>query len=122
LQADYEQTRNKFIERMIGTILASALAAVLLVGVQNQYLMALIILVSAFLAVAMHGANMLTFIFFITLVILLLLDVSTPGSLTDVWARVLNVFIGALIAVVVVFLFMRPSLKTEPSTSSVASG
>jgi hypothetical protein len=33
----------------------------------------------------------------------------------------LNVFIGALIAVVVVYLFMRPSQKTEPSTSSVAS-
>jgi uncharacterized membrane protein YccC len=88
--------------------------------VQNQYLMALIILVAAFLAVAVHGANMLSFIFFLTLVILLLLDVSTPGSLTDVWARVLNVFIGALIAVVVVFLFMRPSQKTE--SSSVASG
>ena len=105
---------------MIGTILAAALAAVLLFSVQNQYLMALIILVSAFFAVAMHGANMLSYIFFLTVVILLLLDVSTPGSLTDVWARVLNVFIGALIAVVVVFLFMRPSQKTE--SSSVASG
>ena len=122
LQADYEQTRNKFIERMLGTILAAVLAAALLFGVQNQYLMALIILASAFFAVAMHGANMLSFIFLITLLILLLLDLATPGSLTDVWARLLNTFIGALIAVVAVFLFMRPSVKTEPSTSSVASG
>lgn len=48
LQPDYEQTRNKFIERMIGTILAAALAAVVLFSVQNQYFMALIILVAAF--------------------------------------------------------------------------
>jgi len=59
---------------------------------------------------------------FITVVILLLVDFSTPGSLTDVWARMLNVFIGALIAVVVVFHFLRPSQKKESSTSSVASG
>ena len=122
LQPDYEQTLNNFVQRMIGTILAATLAAVLLFSVHNQYLIALIILVSAFIAVAMHEANMLSYVFFITVFILLLEDISTPGSLTDVWARVLNVFIGALIAVVVVFLFMRPSQKTESSTSSVASG
>ena len=65
---------------------------------------------------------MLMYIFFNTTTILLLYDFSTPGSLTDVKARLLNVFIGALIAVVVVFLFMRPSQKTESSASSVASG
>jgi hypothetical protein len=121
LQPDYEQTRNNFVLRMVGTILGAILAAVLLVSVHNQYLLAAIIIVSAFLALAMHGANMLSYVFFITVTILLLVDVSTPGSLTDVWARVLNVFIGALIAVVAVYLFMRPSQKTEPSTSSVAS-
>jgi len=60
--------------------------------------------------------------FFLTLFIILLVDLATPGSLTDVWARVLDTFIGALIAVVVMFLFMRPSVKKEPSTSSVDSG
>jgi len=67
---------------------------------------------------------MLIYIFFSTVALLLLSDLSTPGSLTDVWARMLDVFIGALIAVVVVvvFLFMKPSQKTESSTSSVASG
>ena len=99
MQPDHEQTLNIVIQRMIGTILAAALAAVLLVSMHNQYLMALIIMAFAFLAVAMHGANMLIYIFFSTVVILLLVDFSTPGSLTDVWARMLNVFIGALIAV-----------------------
>ena len=107
---------------MIGTILAAALASVLLVGVHNQYILALIVVVFAFLAASMHEANMLIYIFFNTTTLLLLLDLSTPGSLTDVWARMLNVFIGALIAVVVVFLLMRPSQKTESSTSTVASG
>ena len=79
-------------------------------------------MVFAFFAATMRMANMLIYIFFTTTVILLLLDFSTPGSLTDVWARMLNVFIGALISVVVVYLFMRPSQKTESSTSSVASG
>ena len=120
LQPDPEQTLNIFVQRLVGALLAATLAAVLLVSVHNQYLIALIILVFAFLAVAMHDANMLSYIFFSTVVILLLLDLPTPGSLTDVWARVLNVFIGALIAVVVVFLFMRPSQKKE--SSSVASG
>jgi hypothetical protein len=122
LQPDYEQTLNIFWQRLIGTIVAAALAAVLLVGVHNQYLLAVILIVSAFIGAAMHEVNMLFYIFFSTVTILLLLDLSTPGSLTDVWARMLNVFIGALIAVVVVFLFMRPSQKTAPSTSSVASG
>ena len=120
LQPDYKQTLNIIIERLIGTIVAAVLASVLLVGVQNQYLLASIIMAFAFLAVVMHEVNMLSYIFFNTVVILLLLDFSTPGSLTDVWARMLNAFIGALISVVVVFLFMRPSQKTEPS--NVASG
>jgi Fusaric acid resistance protein-like len=120
LQPDYEQTLNIFMQRLIGTILAAALAAVLLVSVQNQYLLALIVVVVLFIAMAMHEANMLIYIFFSTVGILLLLDFSTPGSLTDVWARMLNVFIGALISLVVVYLFMRPSQKTE--SSSVASG
>ena len=122
LQPDYEQTLDNFVLRMVGTILGATLAAVLLGSVHNQYLIAAIIIVSAFIAIAMHGANMLSYVFFITVFILLLEDISTPGSLTDVWARVLNVFIGALISVVVVFLFMRPSQKTESSTSSVVSG
>lgn len=120
LQPDYEQTLDNFLLRMIGTILAAALASVLLFSVHNQYLLALIVVVFAFFTAAMRMANMLIYIFFDTAAILLLLDFSTPGSLTDVWARMLNVFIGALISVVVVFLFMRPSQKTE--SSSVASG
>jgi hypothetical protein len=120
LQPDYEQTRNNFVLRMVGTILGAMLAAVLLSSVHNHYLLAVVIIISAFLGLAMHGANMLIYVFFSTVFILLLDDISTPGSLTDVWARVLNVFIGALIAVVVVYFFMRPSQKTEPS--SVASG
>jgi hypothetical protein len=120
LQPDYEQTLNNFVLRMLATILAAALAAVVLFGVQNQYVMALIILASAFLAGALIQVNMLSYIFFLTLFIILLDDLATPGSLTDVWARVLDTLIAALIAVVVVFLFMRPSQKTK--SSSVASG
>jgi uncharacterized membrane protein YccC len=122
LQPDYEQTLDNFLLRMLGTILAAALASVLLFSVQNLYILALIVVVFAFIAATMHQANMLIYVFVETVVVLLLLDFSTPGSLTDVWARMLNVFIGALISVVVVFLFMRPSQKTEPSTSGVASG
>ena len=122
LQPDYEQTLDNFLVRMIGTIVAAALASVLLFSVQNQFILALIVVVFAFIAATMHNANMLIYIFVETVVVLLLLDFSTPGSLTDVWARMLNVFIGALISVVVVYLFMRPSQKTESSTSSVASG
>ena len=120
LQDDFEQTLNIFVQRLVGTILAATLAAVLLSGVHNKYLLALVIIVSAFIANSMRGANMLIYIFFSTVEILLLIDLPTPGSLADVWARVLNVFIGALIAVVVVFLFMRPSQKKE--SSSLASG
>jgi uncharacterized membrane protein YccC len=122
LQPDYEQTLTIFAQRLVGTILAATLAAVLLGNVHDKYVTVAIILAFAFIAVSVHGANMLFYSFFSTVTILLLLDLPTPGSLTDVWARVLNVFIGALIAVVVVFLFMRPSQKTESSTSSVASG
>jgi hypothetical protein len=120
LQPDPTETLNIFLQRLIGTIVAAALAGVLLVSVHNQPLIALIAIVFAFLAIAMHEANMLIYIFFSTAVILILLDFSTPGSLTDVWARVLDVTIGALIAVLVVFLFIRPSQKKE--SSSVASG
>ncbi len=119
-QPDLEQTLNIFVQRLVGTILAATLAAVLLSSVHNKYLLALVIIVSAFIAYSMLKANMLIYIFFNTLEILLLIDLPTPGSLTDVWARVVNVFIGALIALVVVFLFLRPSQKKE--SSSVASG
>jgi uncharacterized membrane protein YccC len=35
LQPDYEQTLDNFLLRMLGTIVAAALASVLLVGVHN---------------------------------------------------------------------------------------
>ena len=41
LQPDYEQTINIFLQRVLGTILAAALAAVLLFSVQNEYVLAL---------------------------------------------------------------------------------
>ena len=115
LQPDYEQTIDNFVLRMIGTISAAVLAAVLLAGVHNQYILASIIMIFAFIAATVHEANMLIYIFFNTTTILLLYDFSTPGSLTDVKARVLNVFIGALIAVVVVFLFMSSTLYISNS-------
>ncbi len=86
------------------------------IRIDPKYLLALVILASAFIAYSMRGANMLIYIFFSTVEILLLIDLPTPGSLTDVWARVVNVFVGALIGVVVVFLFMRPSQKKESSS------
>jgi fusaric acid resistance family protein len=43
LQPDYEQTIDNFALRMLGTIVAAALATVLLADVHNQYIMALII-------------------------------------------------------------------------------
>ncbi len=119
-QPDLEQTLNIFVPRLVGTILGATLAAVLLSSVHNKDLLALVIIVSAFIAYTMIKANLLIYMFFYTTELLLLIDLPTPGSLTDVWARVVNVFIGALIAVVVVFLFLRPSQKKE--SSSAASG
>jgi uncharacterized membrane protein YccC len=120
LQPDLEQTRNIFVQRLVGTFLAAALAAVLLGSVHNQSVMALLIVGTSFIANAMHDANMLTYIVFGTVNVLLLIDLWAPGNLTDVWFRMLNVAIGALIAVVVAFVVSRPSQKTE--ASSVASG
>ena len=120
LQADIGQTYHVFIQRLVGTIFAATLAALIIFGVHNQYLMVLIIMLCAFFAIALRGASMLLYIIFSTVVILLMLDLPTPGNLIDVWARILDVFIGALIAVVVVFLFMKPPQKEQIKTVSLS--
>lgn len=118
LQADFEQTLSSFVQRVLGTILGAILAAVLLGTIHNPSFIALIMMAITIVGVAMHDANKLIYIFSTTVAILLLLGLQSAGSLTDVWARVLNVFIGALLAAVVVFLFIRPSQKKQLSSDA----
>jgi uncharacterized membrane protein YccC len=119
MQPGVQDSFSLFVQRLLATIVGAVLASVLLHYIHNNVILEVIGVICAFIAGAVYYVNLLFYLCFITTCILLLDGLSTPGTLTDVRARVLNVLIGSLIAVVFALLYQAIE-KFWPS--SVASG
>ncbi len=120
MQPGVQDSFYLLVLRLLATIVGAVLASVLLGTIHNNnVILEVIAVICVFIGVAVHNVNLLTYLFFSTLSILLLDSLSAPGTLTDVRARVLNVLIGSLIAVAFALLYQAIE-KMWPS--SVATG
>lgn len=105
MQPGRRDSLSVFVLRLLATIVGAVLASVLLGSIHSSAILEVIAVICVFIGVALHNVNLLTYLFFTTLSILLLDGLSTPGTLTDVRARVLNVLIGSLIALAFALLY-----------------
>ena len=90
--------------RIAGTILGAAVAALVLLAVDNRTALEVIIVVLFALAGSIHAVNYAWYTAAMAAAILIAMDVPQPSNLADEGWRILFTFAGAGIAVIVMFL------------------
>ena len=91
-------------QRLAGAILGAAVAALVLVTIDNKYALEVVIVVLGGLAASIRAVNYALYCAAVAGAVLIALDLPHPSNLADEGRRVLFTFIGVGIAVVVMFL------------------
>lgn len=91
-------------QRVAGAILGGLLAALLLSAVHNDTALAAGIVLFAVVGAALHEANYAIYYTCMSAAVLLVLSLSHPGTVSDIWARTVWALVGVLIALGVTFL------------------
>ena len=102
-EQDQKSSLRKALQNVVATYLGALLAGVVLAGVQNALVLELIIVAITFLAFTIKDLNYFLYLFFFTILILLLISIRLPGQSLAVW-RVVTILFGAGIVLVITFL------------------
>ena len=107
--------------RIAGTILGAAVAALVLLAVDNRTALEVIIVVLFALAGSIHAVNYAWYTAAMAAAILIAMDVPQPSNLADEGWRILFTFAGVGIAVIVMFLadlVQRHAARAAPQASA----
>jgi uncharacterized membrane protein YccC len=101
LRPVYTQTRKRNIERLSGTFVGAFLALLMLAFVANTTILLVVMILCMLLAYSFLRVNYFTFVFFLTLFIIITFHFLNPGEITHlVKERVIDTVIGSLIAAI----------------------
>ena len=109
-QQDQKASLKKALQNVVATYLGALLADVLIAGMQNVLALELIVVAITVLAFTIKDLNYLLYLFFFTILILLLISIGMSGQSLAVW-RVVTTLIGAGIVLVITFLSQLPFFK-----------
>ena len=115
-------------QRLAGTIIGAAVAAVFLLAVSTKTALEVVIVVLGALAVAIRTVNYAWYCAAVAGAVLIGLDLPHPSSLADEGRRILFTFIGVGIAVLVMFLASLLAKRTpgaaqpQPAAPAGATG
>jgi len=102
-QQDQKASLMMALQYVVATYLGALLAEVLIAGVQNALVLGVIVVAVTFLAFTVKDLNYLLYLFFFTILTLLLISIGTSGQSLAVW-RVVAILFGAGIVLVITFL------------------
>jgi len=111
-------------QRLAGTILGAAVAALFLLTVQNKYVLEGVMIVLGALAGAVRAVNYALYTAATAGLVLIAADLPHPANLTEEGRRVLFTFIGVGIAVVVMFLaslLQKRAAKAAPQSPQAST-
>ena len=109
-QQDQKASLMMALQNVVATYLGALLADVLIAGMQNVLALELIVVAITVLAFTIKDLNYLLYLFFFTILILLLISIGMSGQSLAVW-RVVTILIGAWIVLVITFLSQLPFFK-----------
>jgi uncharacterized membrane protein YccC len=100
LKPNFGGTLHRAVQRITGTVAGALLAALLLWFVQDPaWLMGILVLLS-FATLTLRWANYVAFSLALTPMIMVMLDLAHPGTVTDSFLRILHTIIGGVLAIV----------------------
>jgi uncharacterized membrane protein YccC len=111
-QQDQKASLMKALQNVIATYLGALLAGVLIASVQNALVLGLIVVAITFLAFTVKDLNYILYLFFFTILILLLISIATSGQSLAVW-RAVTILFGAGIVLVITFLGQMPFFERK---------
>ncbi len=94
-------------QNIVATFLGALLADRLIVGVQNPLVVGLIVVACAFLAFTVQARNYFLYLFFFTILILLLVSIERSGQSYALW-RIVTILLGAGIVLGITSLAQIP--------------
>ncbi|GCE08631.1 FUSC family protein [Dictyobacter aurantiacus] len=104
LKPDFGGTRKRAHQRVFGTVFGGMVAILLAAAIQNELLLVVLLILMGFYAFALLNGNYGAFVAFLTLFVVLLLDLSMPGNWQIACIRILNTILGGLIALAAGYL------------------
>ena len=119
---DISLTFSKVVHRIIGTLIGAIIAIVIISSIDNQWLLMLLLLLFSCAYVSLIKTRNYAFqVIFMTVVILLLVDIPNPS--TDPmasFARLQNIIIGSLLSLLTAFIvWIVPKTKSNPALGSI---
>ena len=109
---DQEASLMMALQNVVATFLGALLAAVVIAGMQNTLVLGLTVVAITFLAFTVKELNYLLYLFFFTILILLLISIATSGQSLAAW-RVVTILVGAWIVLVITFLGQMPFFERK---------
>jgi uncharacterized membrane protein YccC len=98
LKPNLGTTLQRFFQRVGGTILGAVLAAVLIATITSKPVLDIIILLTVFIGISLIAFNYGYSVIFLSIFVLLIIDIGHPISWQFAGFRILNTFIGAGLA------------------------
>ena len=98
LKPNFGGTLQRAVQRITGTVLGALLAAMLLLVLKNPWWLLAALAVLAFATFALRNRNYTLFSLALTPMVMLMLDIAHPITVTDSFLRVLHTIIGSFIA------------------------
>src|SRR5580704_6958270 len=98
LKPNFGGTLQRAVQRITGTVLGALLAAMLLLVLKNPWWLLAALAVLAFATFALRNRNYTLFSLALTPMVMLMLDIAHPITVTDSFLRILHTIIGSFIA------------------------
>ncbi len=105
IQPYYGATRKKGFERIIGTVAGIVVGgAIMLLPIKHETFVVILIFISFFVAYYLRN-NYKVGVFFVTIMMVVMMQLSKQGSWDLIWWRVLSTLIGSALAILISFAF-----------------
>jgi uncharacterized membrane protein YccC len=104
LKPNFGGTLQRAVQRITGTVAGALLAALFLWVIHDTWWLLGILVLLSFATLTLRWANYVAFSLALTPMIMVMLDLAHPGTITDSFLRILHTIIGGVLAIVAGYL------------------